>query len=265
MIKAKSIYGEERVRLNEKPYEFGFICHNFIALNYAISSLMTKYSKELTKMEPEELDEYLERGWFRMQQAIFTTDKIIFNDVLYEAVWLRVGLKDFYPDKRYRELHKKNIRFRTEIKPASVTTDHEALFARYRQSLSFQSYLSLQDLLLGDNACNIYNTYMINVYDETELIGTGFFDLGKNSAAGICSVYDPRYKKYSLGRYMIYEKMFYCKENELTYFYPGYFVPGYGVFDYKLTIGKPAVQYFDIYEKRWSALSNFSFAGYLYS
>jgi leucyl-tRNA---protein transferase len=222
-------------------------------------------SKELSKIEPGELDDYLARGWFRMQQTIFTTDKIIFNDFLYEAIWLRVCLTDFQPDKKYRELHKKNNKFKTEIKKGSITSDHEALFSLYREGLSFESYPSLRQLLLGDTSYNVYNTYMINLYDGKQMIGAGFFDLGKNSAAGICCIYDPGYKTYGLGRYMIYEKMLYCKKNKLSYFYPGYFVPGYVPFDYKLTIGKPAIEYFDIFKRRWFSMTNFSFADYLYN
>ena len=219
-------------------------------------------SKELLKIEPEELDDYLARGWFRMQQTIFTTDKIIFNNVLYDTIWLRVCLTGFEPDKKCRELVKKNGKFKTEIRMGLVTPDHEALFCRYKESLSFESSPSLYQLLLGDKSYNVYNTCMINVYNGTRLIGTGFFDLGKNSAAGICSIYDPFYKTYSLGKYMIYEKMLFCKRNRLSYFYPGYFVPGYGLFDYKLTIGKPAIEYFDPFKKKWFSTMNFSFADY---
>lgn len=226
---------------------------------------MNRASKELSKIEPGELDDYLAQGWFRIQQTIFTTDKIIFNDLLYDTIWLRVCLTDFEADKKYRELRKKNSRFKTEIKKGSVTSDHEALFSCYKESLSFESPPSLNRLLLGDKSYNIYNTYMINVYDGNQMIGTGFFDLGKNSAAGICSVYDPRYKAYSLGKYMIYEKMHYCKNNKLSYFYPGYFVPGYALFDYKLTIGNPAIEYFDTFEREWLSTKSLSFADYLYN
>ncbi len=67
----------------------------------------------------------------------------------------------------------------------------------------------------------------------------------------VSSIYDPAYKKYSLGKFMIYEKMLYCKDENFSYFYPGYFVPGYTMFDYKLEIGKPAIEYFDVHKKEW--------------
>jgi arginyl-tRNA--protein-N-Asp/Glu arginylyltransferase len=212
---------------------------------------------ELSKIEPEELDDYLARGWFRMQQSIFTTHQIIFDEVLYPAIWLRLNLNAFSPDKKYYTLNKSNSKFGFEIKKACITQQHEALFQLYRASIPFNTSHSLHWLLLGDKAANVYNTYMINVYDGIKLVGTGFFDLGKKSAAGICSVYHPEYKKYSLGKYMIYKKALLCKENGFHYFYPGYFVPGYARFDYKLEIGKPALEYFDIYRESWFAMNNF--------
>src|SRR5258705_6071377 len=132
-------------------------------------------------IKAEDLDNFVQEGWFRMQQSIFTTDKEIFGTLLYDTVWLRVRLNDFQQDKKYIVLHKKNSRFKTEIKKAVITSKHEALFSRYKESKSFEKSPSLHWLLLGDKSYNVYNTYMINVYDENQMIGTGFFDFGKNS------------------------------------------------------------------------------------
>ena len=211
-------------------------------------------SIELPKIEPEELDYFLAQGWFRMHQTIFTTDRVEFNGLLYHTIWLRVCLKDFLRDKKYNALSRKNSKFKTEIKKAIVTPEHEALFTRYKESVSFEGAPSLHWLLMGHNTRNVYNTYMINIYDGSQMIGAGFFDLGNHGAAGISSIYDPDYKKYSLGKYLIYEKLLYCKNEDFQYFYPGYFVPGYPSFDYKLEIGKPAIEYFDPEKKAWFSL-----------
>ena len=208
---------------------------------------------ELSSLEPAQLDGFLSLGWFRMQQTIFTTNFLYFDDAVYEAVWLRIRLHDLVPDKKYKTLAKKNRPFRTEIKGMTITPAHETLYNSYKEGISFEGSSSLHSLLYGNSDFNVYNTQMINVYDGDALIGTGVFDLGKNSAAGIISFYDPQYKKFSLGKYMIYEKMQYCKRENFMYFYPGYFVPGYPTFNYKLEIGKPAIDYFDAVQKKWNA------------
>ena len=223
---------------------------------------MYKELQSLSEIKPSELDDFLAKGWFRMQQTIFTTDKEIFGNALYDTIWLRICLDNFTEEKRYTRLLKKNNRFRTEIKKAVITPDHEALFFFYKKSKLFQKSPSLQWLLQGEQPNNVYNTHMINMYDGRSMIGTGFFDLGHNSAAGICSVYHPDYARYSPGKYIIYEKIFYCKKNKIRYFYPGYFVPGYSLFDYKLTIGKSALEYFDTHNKTWNPLSDLVLSNY---
>ncbi len=215
---------------------------------------MEVQSIELLKIEPEELDSFLALGWFRMQQTIFTTEILHFYGQLYKALWLRVDLQKFQPDKKCRALHNKNSRFKTEIKKTILTPAHEVLYHSYKEAISFDTASSLHALLYGNSSLDVYNTYMIDVYDGPQLIGTGVFDLGSASAAGICSVYDPDYKKYSMGKYIIFEKMLYCKKENFKYFYPGYIVPGYSMFDYKLKIGTTAIEYFDNDSNQWFAL-----------
>jgi len=207
-----------------------------------------------------ELDQYLEGGWFRMGQTIFTTNFLNFKERFYSALWLRIVLDRFLIDKTHQNLIKRNAAFKIEIKEASITPEKEELYVRYKQGISFDASPSLQHLLFGktDQATSIYNTREINIYDGDKLIATGFFDLGTSSAAGISSFYDPAYKKYSLGKYLIYQKINYCKELGLQYFYPGYFVPGYSFFDYKLTIGKPALEYLRLTSQQWFSIHNFS-------
>lgn len=209
---------------------------------------------ELFSLPPLKLDSLLALGWFRMQQTIFTTDVLYFNGEKFKTIWLRVDLKHYEPEKKYKALIKKDSRFVTEIKPVNITTQHENLYNSYKQSISFDCAPSLQWLLFGKSDYDVYNTRMIDIYDEKLLIGTGFFDLGSSSAAGIISVYHPDYKKFSLGKYIILAKMDYCKNESFEYFYPGYFVPGYPMFDYKTDIGKSAIEYLDMASKTWAVL-----------
>ena len=41
-------------------------------------------------------------------------------------------------------------------------------------------------------------------------------------------------------------------------FYPGYFVPSYSYFDYKLTIGKAALQYLQLKSRQWKPIHEFT-------
>ena len=163
-------------------------------------------------LSPVQLDTYLAQGWFRMGQTVFTTNFLSFKNQLYSAVWLRVYLPDFKTERTQEKLRRLNAGFRAVIQKASITPAHEALFELYKKSISFEASSSLQHLLYGKSAGDIYNTYEVNLFDNDKLIACGFFDIGAGSAAGISSFYDPAYKKYTLGKHLIYLKMSYCKE-----------------------------------------------------
>lgn len=210
------------------------------------------------KLQAQELDAYLEQGWFRMGQTIFTTNFLNFKNQFYSALWLRIVLQSFHSDQKQKKILKINAGFRTEIKKASINPEKEVLFSKYKEGISFDASASLHHLLFGTASHTIYNTYEVNIYDADKLIASGFFDIGDTSAAGISSFYDPAYKKYSLGKFLIYLKIEHCKNLGLSYFYPGYFVPGYRLFDYKLEIGRSALQYLQFSCYSWLPIESFS-------
>jgi arginyl-tRNA--protein-N-Asp/Glu arginylyltransferase len=210
-------------------------------------------------LQHHELDAYLESGWFRMGQTIFTTNFLHFNDKLYSAIWPRIVLNRLEEEDTQQKLFKRNSIFRHVIKKAEITPEKENLFERYRASVTFEASTSLNMLLMGKTATqNVYDTYEIDVYEQDKLIAVGYFDLGDRSAMGITSIYDPMYKKYSLGKYLIYLKIAHCKSLGMEYFYPGYFVPSYSYFDYKLSIGKSALEFLQLKSQQWKHIREFT-------
>lgn len=212
----------------------------------------------LDSLAPQKLDDYLAKGWFRMNQTIFTTHFLQFNQHFYSAIWLRIALDNYIPDKKHLQLQKMNSAFKTEIKKAVISEAQEQLYALYKQGITFEPASTLHHLLLGIGTKNIFNTYQVSVYDKETLIATGFFDLGSKTAAGITCFYHSAYKKYSLGKYLMFLKIDFCRQQQLDYFYPGYLVPGYSPFDYKASIGKAKLEYFAVSTKEWLPYSTFS-------
>jgi arginyl-tRNA--protein-N-Asp/Glu arginylyltransferase len=217
------------------------------------------YPESLTN---EELDTYLANGWFRMGQSIFTTNFLKFHDVVYSALWLRIDLLNFEISKVQQKLIKMNAQFEVVIQKVQITIEQENLFSKYSQSVSFDPAPSAYHLLCGHNenraSLPLYDTFEINIYDQTKLIATGFFDFGKESTAGISCFYDPDYKKYSLGKYLMYLKMDFSKKAGCRFFYPGYFAPKYPLFDYKLDLAKPFLQYLDLVTDKWLSFAEYS-------
>ena len=209
-------------------------------------------------LHPHELDDYLANGWFRMGQTIFTTNFLKFSGIIYSAIWLRIDLSTFEKSKTQQKLEKLNAGFKVVIQPIQFNEDQENLFQKYRNHITFDASPSLENLLFNNGENDVFNTYEVSVYDQEKLIATGFFDLGDNTSAGITCFYDPDYKKHSLGKFLMYQKIDFCKNLGMRYFYPGYFAPGYPLFDYKLDLAKNNLEYLDIHSNNWLSFKHFS-------
>ncbi|MFN3405380.1 MAG: arginyl-tRNA--protein arginylyltransferase [Cytophagaceae bacterium] len=208
-------------------------------------------------ISPEQLDSYLESGWYRMGQSVFTSAYIEISNIVHRSIWLRVKLGELQNDPGFKKLMKLNSGFTVSIQPASISPEKEALFQLYKTGISFQTYDSLENLLYRGADYNIFNTMEINLYDEDRLIAVGYFDVGNNGAAGISSFYLPVYKKHSLGKFLIYQKMLYCQNNHIKYYYLGYIAPGNKRLDYKLDIAKGQLEFYDLPTGEWKHINTY--------
>src|SRR5687767_1831599 len=91
-----------------------------------------------SSLSGDDLDRYLEQGWFRMGQTIFTTNFLNFKSHLYSAIWLRVDLNRFVSDKADQKLLRLNQGFATEIRRLSLDQQKDQLYAAYKDSISFE-------------------------------------------------------------------------------------------------------------------------------
>jgi arginine-tRNA-protein transferase len=206
-----------------------------------------------------ELDEYLEKGWYRMGQAIFTCHFLFFNDNLYSPIWIRLPLVNYSFRKSLRKLINRSKRnFTTTTGPARITLEKELLYQKYRANFDGRLSLTVKDSLNDSFETNIYNTYEVCVFHGKKLVAFSFFDLGEQSMASIKGVYDPAYAGHSLGFFTMLEEMKFGLDHGLKYYYPGYIVPGYSRFDYKLRVGKvDEIEYYDLKSKAWKSYANF--------
>ncbi len=196
------------------------------------------------------LDDYLALGWYRMGQSIFTTHVLCLKGGMYSAVWVRLDLKDYTFRKSLRKLLRKNgERFRVEEGKFNIDIEKEALYQKHKKRFDGFISNSLRESLLDGGVRNVYNTREFLIYDEEELVGASFFDVGDESIASITGLFDPDYGKHSLGFYTMLLEIQYAIQNNKRYFYPGYVVMGYPSFDYKLRVGN--VEGFDAWDGQW--------------
>lgn len=202
------------------------------------------------KLTAQALDRFLERGWFRMGQMIFTCHLLCFHDKLYSTVWTRLNLEEFKLKKRLGKLiRKNNSKFEIKVRKAIFDEEKETLYQLH--SKRFEGYIAdtLVESLHGEERFNIYNTYEVAIYDGDRLAAVSFFDIGFNSLASIMGLFHPEYSSYSLGMFTMLMEIQFGIEQEKKYYYPGYVVPGYKRFDYKLRIGD--VEFYHTKSEKW--------------
>lgn len=202
---------------------------------------------------PEMMDFFLNEGFYRMHQTLFTTQIIQLSaQEHYPVYWLRVLLEGFTPDRRHRELMRRNTRFRITLHDSMILDEEtEALYARYEGGMTFDAPPTATSFLMGEGTINFFPSKTWQVRDGSRLIAAGYFDTGAISAAGILNFYDPAYRKHSIGTWLYLETVRYAAEAGKQYFYPGYIAPGYPKFDYKLLAGKERTEVFDVEKHGW--------------
>ena len=206
--------------------------------------LSENYIYHPEQLNGEELDAFLERGWYRMGQSLFTTHFVSLQDHVYRVFWLRYNLTGIRFRKYRQRLLSRNKDFNVSLKPMELTDELEELYTLYKTGIDFEPALSVQHWLYGDQVNNVYDTQIFEIRDDHKLIAAGVFDNGNESIAGIMNFYHPDYKKYSLGKYLMLLKMEYAISKKMKWYYPGYVVYNYPAFDYKLFADKKASEIF---------------------
>ncbi len=226
----------------------------FRSLTFVPGFLLPMYVYHLQDpLTPAMLDLFLSQGFYRMHQTLFTTQIIYLSEgVRYDVYWARVVLSGFSPDRRHRELVRRNSRFTINMLDGMVLDEEtEALYAKYEQQMNFDAPETVASFLLGQSEDNYFPSKTWQVRDGGLLIASGYFDMGVESAAGILNFYDPEYRKFSLGTWLYLESIRHAVEAGMNYFYPGYIAPGYAKFDYKLLAGKERIEIWDLSRNTW--------------
>lgn len=216
-----------------------------------------------------QLDAYLARGWYRIGQAVFTTSTIDVADraekdtgaTEYRVFWLRYRLQDFRFGKKQQKLLVANRGFRVEFGKLQLTADLERLYTSYKSSLDFsiaptlyKSLYHLEFYELPD--MGVYDSQLIRVTNLGRLIAAGIFDQGYKAIAGIINLYEPGYRRYSLGKFLMLQKLQYAIGEGMDYYYPGYISPDFTKFDYKLWPGPPYAEVLNPLTEKWEPYSH---------
>lgn len=189
-------------------------------------------------------DNLLAAGYYRMQHMMFTCNHTALGEdgPSFPVFWLRTAVKQCKLNKKANTILKKCSGFSVSVQQAYVDEEIEALYSHYKSHVPFSVSPSCSDYLHQEIFPQPFDSMIIKVRDKDRLIATGYFDKGHQSMAGIMNVYHPEYKQYSLGKFLILQKLQYALSENKVFYYTGYISTGSTRFDYKTFPDPTAVE-----------------------
>jgi arginine-tRNA-protein transferase len=181
------------------------------------------------------LDELLAAGYYRMQHIMFTCNEtaMVEGGEVIPVFWLRTLVQQCRLNKTANTILGRCSGFSVSVQPAYVDDEVEALYDLYKGHVQFLISSTCAQYLHHEFLPQPFDSMMVQVRDGDLLIAAGYFDKGGVSIAGIMNIYHPRYVKYSLGKFLILQKLQYALSQNKTYYYTGYISTGSSRFDYK--------------------------------
>jgi len=198
------------------------------------------------------LDAFLAMGFYRMQYYLFTCNETDTSEEGFTipVFWLRTLVSRCRPNRVALNIVKKCAGFQVKTMPALVDEEIENLYALYSNHRPFNMSETCTSYLQGIEFSDPFDSWMVQVRDGEKLIAVGFFDKGQNAIAGIMNIYHPAYAAYSLGKFLIMQKLQYAIEHQMEFYYTGYISTASTRFDYKTFPDADAVQvYLPTYNK----------------
>ncbi|HEX8331853.1 MAG TPA: hypothetical protein VF622_04480 [Segetibacter sp.] len=199
------------------------------------------------------LDQMLSAGYYRMQHFMFTTNDTCLGteETLIPVFWLRTKVNQCCLINSAKTILRRCSRFSVSVQSAHVDDEIESLYDLYKEHVPFSVSSSCKDYLHMDVLPNPFESMMIQVRDKDRLIATGYFDKGQQSMAGIMNIYHPHYKSFSLGKFLILQKLQYALLHKISFYYTGYISPDSTRFDYKTFPDPAAVEVLLPDQQQW--------------
>ena len=200
-----------------------------------------------TECRGVEFDFLLSLGWYPMGQNIFTTSHLFRDDdkLPMKVHWLRYPLASVGEKASHRRIRSRNRHFKMELAdPFIHSAELDILYEKYLDSIDFDGYATIEDATFRGGSLNIYKSKAIIIREGDQIISCGIFHEGATSVASILHFYDPQYRRFSPGKYLILMTLDYCRLRRMEWYYPGYVIQGNGKMNYKLFLGQEVAQFY---------------------
>lgn len=186
-------------------------------------------------MHPMVFDDYMAEGWRLLGTAMVRHNYSICRGKFCRTIPLRVRLQEFSPSKSQRKLLRRNQYLMHEIRPISITPEHERIFTLHSERFSERRPNQIWSFLGANAHREPVHGKQIDIYTPSrELIASSFLHVGHEAVSGTYCFFDPDYSALSLGAYTMLLELVRMKEAGYLFYYHGYTYDVPSQFDYKL-------------------------------
>ncbi|HEV7700029.1 MAG TPA: hypothetical protein VGO43_07355 [Pyrinomonadaceae bacterium] len=198
------------------------------------------------RVEADELDLLLERGWRHFGPRFQRYSLNYYNDEIRCVLPLRIRLSEFRLSKSQRRVLRRNADVEVSIGPANVTPDVHELFAWHKRRFTQDVPESIYTFVSDEPDTFPTDGLILRVTLGTQLIAASFLELSTNGLSSIYGMFHPLHAERGLGTFTMLKEIEYAGEQGKAFYYHGYAYEGESFYDYK---------------KRFSGLEAFDWKG----
>jgi leucyl-tRNA---protein transferase len=179
------------------------------------------------------MDFLWDEGWRHFGTNFFRYSLALYRDEVRRVIPLRIRLADLTIPASQRRVLKKNADLKVVVRPAEVTPEKEAMFARHKTRFERDVPDSIYDFLSPSPANIPCVTNEVCVYDGDRLIAVTFLGVGERQTSATYAMFLPEESARSLGIFMILKEAEYSINIGKQYLHLGYAYEGNSFYDYK--------------------------------
>ena len=177
-----------------------------------------KTPEELKAMYFSKVDYFFSHGFRRCKDFFYAN----VCRTCSRCIPIRVLVKDFIMNQRFRRILKKNNDIRIEIKDSEITDEKIELFQKYNELRHGNTYDCTNHLL------SIHTGYIgtkeMDYFIDDKLVAVGILDMAKTSVSSNYFYFDPDYSDRSLGVLSTLKEIEFAKQNDKPFYYLGFYI-----------------------------------------
>ncbi|MSP39297.1 MAG: arginine-tRNA-protein transferase [Deltaproteobacteria bacterium] len=185
------------------------------------------------RASPGKMDQLWSQGWRHFGIIFVRYRTSTHSEKLFNVLPLRIDLARFALSRSQKRVLAKNLDTDVVLRPSFIDEEKSALFEKHRVRFNENVPTSLFNFLSPNPAKAPCANLELCIYQDSQLLGVTFLDIGENATSAVYAIFDPAQAKRSLGILMMLHSIRLSRTQGRRYYYPGYAYREPFTYDYK--------------------------------